>query len=109
MSTAIIETSGNGNVVHGAWVAEQDQGAPDVAFVDEIRQLMAEQVLGEAADEIAQGSTWEEFLHNLFQRQDHVVVRRIWIDDWQGTPEELLAAAREANAQGLPLVEVGRP
>lgn len=96
---AIIETSGAG-VLQGVWVQDQPDGSPDVAFVEELGQLDAEKLLGEAAE---LGADWGEFMTHLADRQNHITVLR-----YAGTTEldapTLLAAAKAALEDGAPLL-----
>lgn len=103
----MIETSGDGTLT-GVWVDEADHGDPDVAFIDEIDELMAEKHLGEVAASMeADGTlTWRSFLVDLHRRQNLITVQRFWIDAWTGTAPELLAAAAAAQAAGLSLSTV---
>lgn len=72
MTSAIIETTGSGSL-KGGWLAEAGRDAPDVAFLDEIDQLMAEKMLGQACSQIDNGAaTWEDFLEPLQARQNMI-------------------------------------
>jgi len=104
---ALIETDGTG-VPTGVWLAGADNGDPDVAFTDEVAQLMAERTLGEAKEAMGATLDWPAFLASLFDRQNHLTRERVQID-WPGTATELLAAALDAHREGLPLLDVRPP
>lgn len=96
---AIIETDGAGHLL-GVWVADVDQGAPDVAFLDEIDQFMAERKLGEgyAAIEAHPEQTWGGFMDWL-EASQHPLIHRRYAGTTELSPAELLAAA-EPNQTG---------
>ena len=80
MPLAIIESTGSGEL-KGVWVAEADGPDPDVAFLDELDELMAEKLLGEAAV-VLEGSnqSWDDFLLHLIDRQNLITVQRVQIE-----------------------------
>lgn len=104
MTYALIETDGTGAPT-GVWLAGADNGDPDVAFTDEVAQLMAERTLGEAKEAMGSELDWPAFLASLFDRQNHLTRERVQID-WDGTAPELLDAAVRAHRAGSALVDL---
>lgn len=100
---AIIETDGTGHVL-GVWTLTEADGSPDVAFADELAQLDAEALLGDAATVLdgAGGYTWDDFLQHLSDRQNHITRERYLGETELGAPE-LLAAAQAAEKAREPL------
>jgi|GEM_PF-5258030 len=95
MARALIQTDGAGQL-KGVWVTGADGPDPDVAFLNELDQLDAEMILGHAASIVhAQESTWELFIEELFQRQNHITVQRIQ------TETDLNAAELLADVRAL--------
>lgn len=97
---AIIETTGAGALL-GCWTLTEPDGSPDVAFTDELAQLDAEQILGEAAA-LLDGRPWAEFLQQLTDRQNHITRLR-YLGESELGAQELLDAASAALAAGEPL------